>query len=154
MKVESLPWDGGCRCGRVRFRISAPPLLTGACHCIGCQRMTGGAFSLAVVVSDDAFKVTAGEPVIGGLHGEVPHYFCPYCMSWMFTRVPGTPMVNVRATMLDDTTGFEPFVETYTSEKLPWVTTAAVHSFGKFPSFEDYGKLTQEFVAWAQKTVT
>ena len=36
-----------------------------------------------------------------------------------------TPMVNVRATMLDDTTGFEPFVETYTSEKVPWATTAA-----------------------------
>jgi hypothetical protein len=95
--------------------------------------MTGGAFSLAVVVSDDAFEVTEGEPVIGGLHGEVPHYFCPYCMSWMFTRVPGTPMVNVRATMLDDTTGFEPFVETYTSEKLPWATTPAEHTFDKFP---------------------
>src|SRR5688572_28276430 len=85
MKVESLPWEGGCRCGQVRFRISAPPVLTGACHCIGCQRMTRGAFSLAVVVSDEAFEVTEGEPVIGGLHGEVPHYFCPHCMSWMFT---------------------------------------------------------------------
>src|SRR4030095_3779468 len=82
MKVKSLPWKGGCRCGQVRFRISAPPLLTGACHCIGCQRMAGGAFSLGVVVSDEAFEVIEGKPVIGGLHGEVPHYFCPYCMSW------------------------------------------------------------------------
>ena len=77
MKVESLPWKGGCRCGQVRFRISAPPLLTGACHCIGCQRMTGGAFSLAVVVSDEAFEVIEGKPVIGGLHGEVPTTFAP-----------------------------------------------------------------------------
>jgi hypothetical protein len=145
MKVESLPWEGGCRCGQVRFRISAPPLLTGACHCIGCQRMTGGAFSLAVVVSDKAFEVTKGEPVIGGLHGEVPHYFCPYCMSWMFTRVPGAPMINVRATRLDDTTGFEPFVETYTSEKLPWAKTPAVHAFDTFPEPEAWPGLMEAY---------
>ena len=145
MDVGSLPWVGGCRCGQVRFRITAPPLLTGACHCIGCQRMTGGAFSLAVVVADAAFEVTQGEPVIGGLHGEVPHYFCPYCMSWMFTRVPEAPMVNVRATMLDDTTGFEPFVGTYVSEKLPCATTPAARSFDRFPEPEAWPGLMEAF---------
>jgi hypothetical protein len=145
MDVKSLPWVGGCRCGQVRFRITAPPLLTGACHCIGCQRMTGGAFSLAVVVADASFEVTQGEPVIGGMHGEVPHYFCPHCMSWMFTRVPEAPMVNVRATMLDDTTGFEPFVETYVSDKLPWATTPAARSFERFPELEEWPGLMEAF---------
>ena len=27
-----LPWDAHCRCERVKMRISAPPLLTMACH--------------------------------------------------------------------------------------------------------------------------
>ena len=27
-----LPWEGGCRCGEVRFRVTAPPLLSAACH--------------------------------------------------------------------------------------------------------------------------
>ncbi|MCG6857018.1 MAG: aldehyde-activating protein, partial [Salaquimonas sp.] len=31
-----------------------------------------------------------------------------------------------------------PFIETYTSEKLPWATTPAVHSFEKFPAFEEF----------------
>jgi hypothetical protein len=31
-----LPWDGGCRCGEVRVRVTKPPLLAGACHCTGC----------------------------------------------------------------------------------------------------------------------
>lgn len=35
-----LPWTGGCRCGRVRIRITAPPMLTTACHCTDCQRMS------------------------------------------------------------------------------------------------------------------
>jgi hypothetical protein len=33
------PWEGGCLCGQVRVKVSAPPLLTMACHCTGCQRM-------------------------------------------------------------------------------------------------------------------
>ena len=140
--------EGGCRCGRVRFAISAPELLTMACHCSGCQRMTGSAFSLSLAVPEAAFAVTAGEPVVGGLHGEVRHLHCPHCMSWMFTRPPPAfGIVNVRATMLDDARGFTPFIETYTSEKLPWVTTPAVHSFAQFPANEDYFGLTTAYAA-------
>ena len=25
-----LPWEGGCRCGEVRFRVTSPPFLSGA----------------------------------------------------------------------------------------------------------------------------
>lgn len=143
-----LPWTGGCRCGQVRFAITAPPMLTMACHCTGCQKMSASAFSLSIAIPAAGFAVTAGEPVIGGLHNpDLRHNFCPHCMSWMFTEPKGAPFVNVRATMLDDTTGFAPFIETYTCEKLPWATTPAVHSFDKFPAMEDYMTLTQAFVA-------
>ena len=39
----ALPAEGGCRCGRVRFQITVAPLLVMACHCRGCQSMTGSA---------------------------------------------------------------------------------------------------------------
>jgi hypothetical protein len=139
MPSLNLPAEGGCRCGRVRLRITAPPLLTMACHCTGCQRMTAGAFSLTAAIPAEGFAVTAGEPVIGGLHGAARHYFCPHCMSWMFTRPEGMDgFVNLRPTMLDDTRWFTPFIETYTCEKLPWATTPAVHSFDRFPPFDAY----------------
>jgi hypothetical protein len=140
--------DGGCRCGQVRLRISAPPLLTMACHCTGCQRMTGSAFSLSAAIRSEGFSVTQGEPVIGGLHGATHHYFCPYCMSWLFTRPEGMDrFVNLRPTMLDDPSPFPPFIETWTSEKLPWATTPAVHSFATVPAFEQYEGLTREYAA-------
>ena len=41
-----LPWNGGCRCGAVRLRVTKPPLLAAACHCTGCQSMSASAFSL------------------------------------------------------------------------------------------------------------
>jgi len=145
MSEWKLPWQGGCRCDQVRFEISLPPLLTMACHCTGCQRMSASAFSLSVAVPTAGFAVKAGEPVIGGLHGNPRHYFCPYCLSWMFTRPEGLDFVNVRATLLDNPRWIEPYVETYTSEKLPWSTTPAVHKYAKFPPLEAFGTLISEF---------
>ena len=147
-----LPWTGGCRCGAVRFRVTGPPILTMACHCTGCQRMTGGAYSLSLAVRSETFEVTAGEPGVGGLGGDVRHFHCPRCLSWMFTRPPGLDwMVNLRSPMLDDgaAAAFPPFIETYTSEMLPWAATGAAHSYPKFPTYEEYGVLMREFAGAA-----
>ena len=138
--------SGGCRCGRVRFEVDADPLITMACHCTGCQRMTGSAFSLSSLYSSGGFEVTKGEPVIGGLHGPTRHYFCPHCMSWLFTRPEGMDaFVNVRATMMDDCSSYVPFIETCTDEKLPWAKTPAVHSFQRFPPPDQYPSLLADF---------
>lgn len=148
MDGSKEPIEGGCRCGHVRFRITAAPLITGACHCTGCQRMSGSAFSVSIAYPSEGFDVIAGDPVIGGLHADPKHYFCPHCMSWMFTRPEQVPwLVNVRATMLDDTTGYAPFMETFTDEKLPWATTPAVRSYPRFPEFDEYEALTADFQA-------
>ena len=150
MRQPDLPWEGGCRCGLVRFSVTVPPVMTMACHCTGCQRMTGSAFSLSVLVPTTGFAVTHGAPVIGGLHGATRHYCCGYCMSWLFTRPEGLDaFVNVRATMLDDAAWFVPFIETMTCEKLPWAETPAVHRFEGFPVGEAFPALVAGYVAWA-----
>lgn len=59
--------EGSCRCGAVRIRATAPPMLTMACHCTGCQKMTGSAFSTNVAIPTDAFAVVKGATVRGGL---------------------------------------------------------------------------------------
>ncbi len=140
-----LPWEGGCRCDQVRFRVTAPPVLTAACHCAGCQRMSASAFSLSVGIPSDGFEIIAGSTVIGGLHGASQHNMCPRCMSWMFTRADGMPFVNLRATMLDDHRWFTPFIDTYTSEKLAWATTPAKYHYPEFPPMEAYPSLLAEF---------
>ncbi len=147
MPKPILPMEGSCRCGQVRLKISAPPILTMACHCSGCQKMSASAFSLSAAIPSQGFAVTKGEPVIGGLHGDdAHHYHCPHCKSWMFTKPHGMDwFVNLRPTMLDDPRWFVPFIETYTSEKLPWATTPAVHSYKTFPPMEAYEGLVKEF---------
>jgi hypothetical protein len=119
MAMPKLPIEGGCRCGRVRFRLSEQPWLEAACHCRGCQRMTASAFSTTLVVPEGGFAVIAGEPVIGGLHGDVAdHHHC-------------------------DT----PWLETQTAEKLPWAKTGAERSFERFPAMEEYQGLMAAYRA-------
>jgi hypothetical protein len=143
-----LAWDGGCRCGGVRVRVVAPPMLTMACHCLGCQTMSASAFSLSMALPLAGLEVVAGETVIGGLHGEPSHHhFCDRCKTWMFTRVEAFGLVNLRPTMLDRHGAFTPFIETQTAEKLPWATTPARHSFARFPAMEEYAALTREYQA-------
>jgi hypothetical protein len=121
-------------------------MLTMACHCTGCQHMTGGPYSLSAMVASDNFELLSGDPVVGGLKGgEIDHMVCPDCMSWVFTKVMDGAFINLRSPMLDDTTGTAPFIESYTSEKLDWVTTPAQHSFGKFPEMDEYLKLISAF---------
>jgi hypothetical protein len=146
MEEWKLPWQGGCRCGQTRIRVDAPPLLTSACHCAGCQRMSASAFSLTVTIPSEGFAVTAGEPVIGGLHGPTRHYFCPRCMSWMFTRPEGMDdFLNLRPSMLDDHSWFVPLIEVWTQGKIHWATTNARHSFETEPDFEEYLTFVEEF---------
>jgi hypothetical protein len=154
MSEWKLPWEGGCRCGQTRIRVSAPPLLASACHCAGCQRMTASAFSLSLAIPSGGFEPTTGDPVIGGLHGPARHHFCPRCMSWMFTRLEGMDeFVNLRPSMLDDHGWFVPFIEVWTQERLPWASTSAAHSFPAEPRFEDYAKLTEEFARHGARPV-
>jgi hypothetical protein len=111
--------------------------------------MTASVFATTLTVPADALSVTEGEPVLGGIHGDVArHYHCEWCKSWVFTRLPAEfGAVNIRATMLDDCSWFVPFVETQTDEKLPWVTTPAKHLFKRFPEPAEYPRLIGEYQA-------
>jgi hypothetical protein len=149
MDDTKYPLSGACRCGRLTVEITAAPIMTAACHCRGCQRMSASAFSLTAMVPPSAFRVVTGEPVRGGIKGpQLDHSFCPYCMTWMFTRISGVDdFLNVRPTMFDDPRLSRPFIETMTSARLPWATTPAVHSYETFPPPEDYARLLAEFAA-------
>jgi hypothetical protein len=146
MNDWKLPWSAACRCGGVRMKVTAAPIMTGACHCKGCQRMTGGAYSISVMLPTAGFEVVEGEPVIGGLHGASRHFHCGHCKSWLFTKPEGMDdMVNLRASMLEDASWFTPFVETCRAEGFAWANTGAKHSFPNIPEMGAWGPLIQEF---------
>ena len=143
----ALPVEGSCMCGLVKLRVTAPPIMTAACHCTGCQKLSASAFSLTAMIPIDGFEIVSGETQIGALHGDNPYHYCPNCLNWLYTGLSGAPFVNVRPTMFDVPAWSTPFIESYVAEKLPWAATSAKHSYAKFPDAEDYGPLMGEFAA-------
>ena len=149
MTTPELPLDGRCLCGSVRVRVTAAPLLTLACHCRDCQKLAASAYSLTAMIPAEGFSVS-GNLVTGGLGTDQRrHQFCANCLTFVFTRIVGAETrVNLRASVLDDLTWFEPFVETMTEEKMPWAQVPAAHSFARYPKtieeletlFADYAK--------------
>jgi len=130
-----LPQIGSCRCGEVMLEVAKAPIMTAACHCRGCQKMSASAFSLTAMVPAEGFRVVSGDVVKGGIQGpELDHYVCPFCKTWMFTRITGfDAVVNVRPTLFEVAEWTVPFIETMTSARLPWVRIPVQHSFDGMP---------------------
>jgi len=126
-----LPQTGGCLCGAVRYGITGPPLVAYTCHCAACQRLTGSAFSSAVVVAAEACRFTIGaEPRSFGRTADsgrtVTRWVCAECGTWICngakpgTAPPGT-FVAVRAGTLDETSWLRPTAHFWTRSAQPWV---------------------------------
>lgn len=120
-----LPQEGGCLCGAIRYEVVEAPQSVYACHCRDCQRLTSSAFSMAIIVPERAFRLTAGAPRplqrIAASGRVATRLVCPDCGSW----VCGTPregMVRVRAGTLDDTSWLRPTRHIWTRSKQPWIT--------------------------------
>jgi len=138
--------EGGCRCGRVRFEVTGAPMLTLACHCTGCQHMTASAFSLSEGYSLQSFQLTAGETVIGGIHGASRHHHCDYCKGWLYTEPEGVEgFINIRSTMFDEPGMAKPYVEVFVSEALPWAVIGAEHQYKALPAIDAWPDLIQQF---------
>lgn len=145
MTEWQLPWTATCLCGAVKMKITAPPLVTMACHCLGCQKLTSGPYSLSMLLPSLGFEVVSGTPVLGGLKTESQQFYCPECKSWIFTRPAGMDLVNLRTTMLDSPYWAAPIMETATRDQLPFAATGAEFSFEGFPDPSEYPTIMQAF---------
>jgi hypothetical protein len=135
----------------VRLEAVGAPLITMACHCRGCQRMTGGAYSLSSLYPLDRLTVH-GETVRGGMKAGPDHRFCENCMSWLFTKAEQLEgLANVRSTMFDDSPAQRPYVEMFRSEAVPGTATGAARSYDEFPQEDEFPKLIAEYAAWDER---
>ncbi|KAB8259524.1 Mss4-like protein [Aspergillus pseudonomiae] len=83
--------EGSCMCGAVAYASDSEPLVKALCHCVDCQKWTGGAFTSNVIVPRDSFKVTKGEPsfydITGASGKNNRHFFCGKCGSSLYTEL-------------------------------------------------------------------
>jgi hypothetical protein len=133
----NVPREGGCACGEVRYRLASDPLFTHCCHCLSCQRQTGSAFVINLLIEADRVELTASEPQ----PVDVPRddgskqriYRCPTCQVAVFSEYGRPEIWFVRGGTLDEPAEVTPDVHIYTRSKLPWITLPE-----SAPAFEVY----------------
>ena len=116
---------GGCSCGQIRYRLTASPLITHCCHCLNCQRQTGSAFAINMLIEADRMEIVAGEP--GRV--DAPRddgstqaiYRCPACQVAVYSEYSRPDVRFVRAGTLDDPSRVAPDVHIFTRSKRDWI---------------------------------
>ena len=117
--------DGGCACGAVRYRLTSDPLIVHCCHCLSCQRQTGSAFVVNILLEADRVQLVAGAPnavdVPRDAGGMQRIHRCPDCQVAVFSEYSRPDVLFVRAGTLDEPRGITPDVHIYTRSKVPWL---------------------------------
>jgi hypothetical protein len=135
----NVPLEGGCSCGAVRYRLGSDPLFIHCCHCLNCQRQTGSAFVINLLIEADRVELLAGEPVAVSVPRDDAGkrkqkiYRCPTCQVAVFSQYTRRAIWFVRGGTLDDPSRIAPDVHIFTRSKLDWVTLAE-----SVPAFEVY----------------
>ena len=118
--------EGGCACGRVRYRLNNEPIMVQACHCKDCQRITGSAFVINAWIEASEVELLRGELKSHGLTGGSGRgndvYFCPDCATYLWTDYHGAAgCLFVRVGTLDDPTALPPKANIFIKSKQPWL---------------------------------
>ena len=128
MNHDSLvPFDGGCPCRAVRYRMRTKPLFVHCCHCRWCQRETGAAFALNAMLESDRVELLQGEielvdtPSNSGKGQKIAR--CPKCRIavWSHYAGAGEAVRFVRVGTLDEPDRLPPDIHIFTASKQPWV---------------------------------
>jgi len=130
---------GGCRCGNVKYEITAEPMMSGNCHCRDCQHVTGSTHLSAFAVPKESLTVT-GKPNSYSFTADSgstsTQVFCPVCGDLIGGHSTGMPDLRMlAASSLDDPSIFKPEMDIFTDSAQAWDVMDP--DLPKFPGMPD-----------------
>ena len=139
--------EGRCACGGVRYRMTTAPMFVHCCHCLDCQRQTGGAFVLNALIETDRVQLLGAEPVRHDVPTDSgrPHgiYRCAKCGVAVWSEYGGLATIRfIRVGTLDAPRALPPDVHIYTRSKQPWLRLPE-----NVPAFDAYYDATKVWPA-------
>jgi hypothetical protein len=113
---------GGCQCGAVRYAFYAPLENSHVCHCLMCQRATGGVFAALAGGSPANFAWTRGEPAFYASSSLAKRGFCRDCGTPLSFKYE-TPEARIYTTIgsLDHPEDAAIVKQFGIESRLPWV---------------------------------
>jgi hypothetical protein len=126
MKQATKHPEGGCHCGAIRYRLNDAPLFVHCCHCLDCQKQTGGAFAINALVETANVELLKDRPHVVAMPTDSgrPHHIlrCPNCQVALWSHYGGREAVAfLRVSTLDKPHAIKPDVHIFTRRKVPWV---------------------------------
>ncbi len=126
--------EGGCYCGKVRYRLEGETAHVALCHCADCRRHAGAPTVCWAAVKADRLEVTGDVTTfVSSEHGR--RQFCPTCGTSLFymneAALPG--LVDIQTGTLDDPEKLPPQAHIQAAERLSWM-----QGINDLPAFERY----------------
>ena len=116
-------FEGGCLCGHIRFRTTAPPEFPHTCSCRMCQRHTGSLTAVWVEFPADSVEWIGpgGKPSTFRSSEKSSRAFCPICGS-SIGAIDDAPVVAILTGVLDKPhlKVFKPESHSYTGSRPNW----------------------------------
>jgi len=137
--LTAYPIEGGCDCGKVRYRMLSAPLVVHCCHCRWCQRETGASFALNAMIESDRVVSLGDAPEVvrlpssSGAGQQVAR--CPDCGVAVWSHYAGSGHLTrfVRVGTLDEPDALAPDVHIFTASKQPWIMLS-----GEVPAYAGF----------------
>lgn len=113
--------DGGCLCGKLRYRLSQSPKQTSICYCLDCRRA-----SAAPVVAWASFRRENIALLSGQLkqirHADRLRSFADCCGTPIFFQdADDSEWVDVTICSMDRPELYSPEVAIWVEDRLPWI---------------------------------
>ncbi len=121
MSTETIE-EGGCLCGRIRYRIAGAVDAAVHCHCRMCRRSSGGTVVTWVTAAAERFTITRGAPAVYRSSTGAERRFCPDCgaqLTFWSERCPDG--VDVTLGTLDHPERHPADHHIWTSSRVPWL---------------------------------
>ncbi|RVX73845.1 hypothetical protein B0A52_02735 [Exophiala mesophila] len=126
------PMTGGCYCGLITYTLTASPIFVNCCHCRNCQKLSGSAFAINIMVEAANVRVTS-DTQPREIHDQDSKDSeaarCPRdkCGTLLWATHPHltNKIIFLRAGTLDQNDEIVPDAHFFLRSKHPWVTVPA-----------------------------
>lgn len=113
--------EGGCQCGRIRYRITGPIFNRQICHCRMCQKAFGSYFAPLAGVASADIAWLGERPSIYASSAAAERGFCARCGTpLMFQYISEPHEISIALGSLDDPAAFAPERQYGIESRMPW----------------------------------
>ncbi|MEE9300160.1 MAG: GFA family protein [Alphaproteobacteria bacterium] len=126
--------EGGCFCGKLRYRAEGRPLRVMHCHCTICQRVTGAPVVTWITFPTKGLSWPKGEPARLKSTASATRYFCAGCGTHLVFVIDGAEELDVTVASLDHPEAAKPEHHIFVTTRVPWLQLS-----DGLPEYVDWG---------------